>query len=70
VLTRPGVAELDLDLRAVTFLGAAGLRALVVLHQSAGTAGRVLRVHCGRGRAVRRPLEITGLWDVLPVVDR
>jgi anti-sigma B factor antagonist len=69
VLTGPDVAELDVDLRPVTFLGAAGLATLVVLHQSAGTAGRVLRLRCGSSRAVRRPMQVTGLWNALPVVE-
>ena len=67
---RRDVLALELDLTGVTYLGAAGLRALVAAHQTAERTSRTLRIRCGSSRAVRRPLQITGLDTVLPVVDR
>ena len=69
VLARPGVRTVELDLSDVTFLDSAGLTALVVAHRTAEDSGRVLSVRCGTGRAVRRPLEITGLSSILTVID-
>ena len=68
-LGRPGVTAVDLALSGVTFLDSAGLTTLVVAHRAAEDAGRALRLRCGTDRAVRRPLEITGLLTVLTVVD-
>jgi anti-sigma B factor antagonist len=68
VLRRPDVTVVELDLRRVTFLGSPGLTALVVAHRSALAAGRSLRMRCGATRAVRRPLEITGLSAVFTLV--
>jgi len=69
VLARPGVHTVELDLSGVTFLDSAGLTALVVAHRTAQGAGQAFCVRCGTGRAVRRPLEITGLSSVLTIVD-
>ncbi|WP_369139117.1 STAS domain-containing protein [Modestobacter versicolor] len=69
VLQLPGVPVVELDLRQVTFLGSAGLTALVTVHRAAGGAGRVLQMRCGTSRAVLRPLEITDLTSVFTVVD-
>ena len=69
VVRRPGVHTVQLDLRGVTFLDSAGLTALVVAHRAAEEAGRVLCLRCGSSRAVRRPLEITGLSSMLTIVD-
>jgi anti-sigma B factor antagonist len=63
------VTTVELDLRGVTFLDAAGLTALVVAHQAATSAGRVLRLRCGTNRAVLRPLDLTGLTTVLLLVQ-
>ena len=68
-LRRPDGADVEVDLSSVTFLDSAGLTALVAAHQAAQRAGRVLRVRCGTGRAVARPLAITGLSTVLTLVD-
>jgi anti-sigma B factor antagonist len=70
VLARPDVAAVELDLRAVTFLDSAGLSALATAHRTADSAGRRLTMRCGNARAVLRPLQITGLWDVFTVVDQ
>jgi len=69
VLGHPGVRTVELDLTAVTFLDSAGLTALVAVHRAAEGAGQSLCVRCGTARAVRRPLEITGLAGVLTIVD-
>ena len=69
LLARPDVRTVELDLSGVTFLDSAGLTALVRAHRRAEGTGRVLRVRCGTGRAVLRPLQITGLVDVLTLVD-
>jgi anti-sigma B factor antagonist len=63
VLGRP-VREVVLDLDEVTFLDSAGLSALAAAHRLAGERGVRLRV-LASGRAVIRPLQITGLWDLL-----
>jgi anti-sigma B factor antagonist len=69
LLTRPDVRAIELDLSGVTFLDSAGLTVLARAHRRARLAGQVLRMRCGTGRAVLRPLAITGLADVLTVVD-
>ena len=69
VLARPGTDTVEADLRGVTFLDSAGLSALATAHRSAQAGGRDLRMRCGTTRAVARPLQITGLWDVFTIVD-
>jgi anti-sigma B factor antagonist len=69
VLARPGQTAVEVDLSQVTFLDSAGLSALAVAHRAATGAGRVLAVRCGTARAVVRPLQITGLWNVFTLVD-
>ncbi|MCU1606860.1 MAG: Anti-sigma factor antagonist [Modestobacter sp.] len=69
VLARPGRHAVEVDLAQVTFLDSAGLSALAVAHRAAISEGRVLALRCGTARAVVRPLQITGLWDVFTVVD-
>ena len=69
VLARPGLTALEVDLAQVTFLDSAGLSALAVAHRAAVSGGRALGVRCGTARAVVRPLQITGLWDVFTLVD-
>ena len=67
-LSRPA-ARVEVDLSRVTFLDSAGLSALAAAHRAARTTGRELRFRCGTARAVVRPLQITGLWDVFTVVQ-
>jgi anti-sigma B factor antagonist len=67
-LERPGSAAVEVDLSGVTFLDSAGLSALATAHRAAVSADRPLRIRCGTARAVVRPLQITGLWDVFTVV--
>ena len=60
------VGEIIVDLDGVTFLDSAGLCALASAHRRAVAQGVRLRV-LASGRAVIRPLEITGLWTLLGV---
>lgn len=69
LLASPDVRAVELDLSGVTFLDSAGLTVLVGAHRTAQRAGQVLRLRCGTGRAVLRPLQITGLAGVLTIVD-
>lgn len=58
------VRELTVDLRGVTFLDSAGLCVLATVHRRAARQDVRMRVLAG-SRAVVRPLQITGLWDLL-----
>ncbi|CCH90800.1 putative Anti-sigma-B factor antagonist [Modestobacter italicus] len=69
LLACPDVRAVELDLSGVTFLDSAGLTVLVRAHRTAEGSGRVLRLRCGTGRAVLRPLQLTGLVDVLTLAD-
>lgn len=64
----PDTLPLYLDLRAVTFLGSAGLSALIAGHQQCDLAGRKLVV-VATHRAVLRSLRIAELDHVLTIVD-
>jgi anti-sigma B factor antagonist len=64
VLDGGQLEELVVDLDGVTFLDSAGLSVLAGAHRRATAAGVRLRV-LASGRAVIRPLQITGLWDLL-----
>ena len=57
------LTELTIDLAGVTFLDSAGLCVLAAVHRRVGSdvALRVL----ASSRAVIRPLQITGLWNLL-----
>jgi anti-sigma B factor antagonist len=56
--------EVVLDLTGVSFLDSAGLSTLAAAHRRATADGTRLRV-LASGRAVMRPLQITGLWELL-----
>jgi anti-sigma B factor antagonist len=58
--------ELTIDLTGVTFLDSAGLCVLASAYRRASGEDRRLRV-LASSRAVIRPLQITGLWDLLHV---
>ena len=58
------VRELTVDLGQVTFLDSAGLCVLAAAHRRAVRQDVTLRV-LASSRAVIRPLQITGLWDLL-----
>ena len=57
-------AEVVVDLTGVTFLDSAGLSTLAAAHRRALAAGGRIRVLAAT-RAVMRPLQMTGLWDLL-----
>jgi anti-sigma B factor antagonist len=61
-----GPRELTVDLDGVTFLDSAGLCVLAGAHRQASERGTALRV-LASSRAVIRPLQITGLWQLLSV---
>ncbi|MGY1593918.1 STAS domain-containing protein [Geodermatophilus sp. SYSU D00708] len=61
-----GAREITIDLDAVTFLDSAGLCVLAAAHRRAEEDGVRLRV-LASNRAVTRPLQITGLWELLAV---
>jgi anti-sigma B factor antagonist len=56
-------------LAGVTFLGSAGLAALLGIRDDAATLGTVVRFVVGGNRMVLRPLTITGVADVLDLHD-
>jgi anti-sigma B factor antagonist len=61
-----GVDELTVDLRQVSFLDSAGLCALATAHRRAVRQDVRMRV-LASSRAVIRPMQITGLWELLRV---
>jgi len=58
------VGELTVDLRQVSFLDSAGLCVLATAHRRAVRQDVRMRV-LASSRAVIRPLQITGLWELL-----
>jgi anti-sigma B factor antagonist len=60
------VRELTVDLGQVTFLDSAGLCVLAAAHRRAVREDVTMRV-LASSRAVIRPLQITGLWELLHV---
>ena len=63
----PG-AELVLDLRELTFMDSTGLRALAQTSARADEVGFALTIWRGP-RQIERVLEISGLAELLPLVD-
>ena len=63
-LLEGGVREVTVDLCQVTFLDSAGLCVLAAAHRRAVRQNVTMRV-LASSRAVIRPLQITGLWDLL-----
>jgi anti-anti-sigma factor len=63
--TRPAVTDLVVDLRKVTFLGAAGIAALLWARDACQARGIRFTVRAGTQRRVLRPLELTGLMDLV-----
>jgi len=61
------VTDLTVDLTGVTFLDSAGLCVLAAAHRRAVRSDVHLRV-LASSRAVIRPMQITGLFDLLHVV--
>lgn len=64
-LTTPDAGPVVVDMTEVTFLSSAGLGALVEAHQSADRHGEPLRVVVDHARPVLRPLQLSGLDQVL-----
>ena len=64
VLDGGDLAELTVDLDGVSFLDSAGLCVLAAAHRRAVQQQVRLRVLTS-SRAVIRPMQITGLWDLL-----
>jgi anti-sigma B factor antagonist len=62
-----GTTDLTVDLTGVTFLDSAGLCVLAAAHRRAVRTDVRLRVLAST-RAVIRPMQITGLFDLLDVV--
>ena len=58
------LTELTIDLGGVTFLDSAGLCVLAATHRRAVRQDVTMRV-LASSRAVIRPLQITGLWQLL-----
>jgi anti-sigma B factor antagonist len=61
-----GVTDLTVDLTAVSFLDSAGLCVLAATYRRMSADSHRLRV-VASSRAVIRPLQITGLYDLLQV---
>ncbi len=61
-----GATDVTIDLTGVTFLDSAGLCVLAAAYRRMSAENRRIRV-LASSRAVIRPLEITGLWDLLRV---
>ena len=61
-----GAQEIVVDLRGVSFLDSAGLCVLAAAHRRAVRSGVRLSV-LASSRAVIRPMQITGLYDLLDV---
>ncbi len=58
-----------LDLRGVTFMDSAGVRALNTALRESAASGRELRVSTGFQPAVLQLLEMTGMLGLLPMED-
>ena len=63
-----GVLEVTIDLDGVTFLDSAGLCALAAARRRAVRTGVRLTVITS-SRAVLRPMQITGLYDLFDIVE-
>jgi len=64
---RRDLRELVVDLEQVTFLGAAGVAALARAHRRCRRRGVRLVLRCAGRRRVLRPLQLTGLADLVPI---
>ena len=64
-----GTALVVVDLTKVSFLGSPGLAALVEAVSKARQRGGPLRIVVDNARPVVRPIELTGLDDVLALYD-
>jgi anti-sigma B factor antagonist len=64
-LAAPGSGPVVIDMTHVSFLSSAGLGALVAAYHRAGQHGEPLRVVVDHARPVLRPLQLSGLDQVL-----
>lgn len=69
-----GVEEADervciVDLTDVTFLGSPGIAMLVIASSQASSLGGALRIVVDSGHPVVRPIQVTGLIDVLTLYN-
>ena len=60
---------LVIDLPEVTFLASHGLEMLVDATETAQQRGELLRIVVGHNRSVIRPIQLTGLVDVLALFN-
>ena len=67
LLAEHSLRRIELDLRAVTFMGSAGLSLLVQL-QKLGVPRGIETVLVEPPPSVARPLQLTGLWHRFPIV--
>ena len=67
---RPGLHELAVEMRQVTFLGAAGVTALAQADRRCRMRGARLVIRTGGRRAVLRPLQLTGLGELVALEQR
>jgi anti-sigma B factor antagonist len=65
----PSAARLLVDLRALQFIDSTGVSALVRLHQQMAGGGGTLGCVVAAGGLPRRLFELTGLDDLLELVD-
>jgi anti-sigma B factor antagonist len=68
-LDQMAVGRVIIDLNAVTFLGSVGLAALAEAAKQADERQKVLKIVVGNNRAVRRPIEATGMDVLLKLCD-
>lgn len=68
-LAQDDARDVQLDLRALTFIGAAGLRMVMAADLRAGQDGGRLAVRCQGSRCVRRLFDLTQADRSLDVVD-
>jgi anti-anti-sigma factor len=64
-----GFGHVVVDLRGVSFLDSSGVRLMVVAHERARRAGARLSLILGSPRSARA-LELSGVLDVLEIIDR
>ena len=65
----PNIPVLVIDMGDIAFLDSTGLGLLAGTHHSLTSAGRRLEIHAAQGHT-RKLLEVTGLDQILTVVDR
>ena len=66
---RSDAAKIVLDLDELEFVDAAGIQLLLDLNSRSENNGRRLRIRRADSQQVKRMLEITGVRDLLPLVD-